>query len=73
MIARAAGCGGAGDASRRKYGNSASWGSRQVSPRTKVGYARGCDVRDRLTAGFPEAVALAPGIRRETRVVGEIR
>ncbi len=31
----------------------------KVSPRTKVGYAQGCDVRDSSTAGFPEAVALA--------------
>lgn len=31
----------------------------KVSPQTKVGYAKGCDVRDGLTAGFSEAVALA--------------
>ena len=31
----------------------------KVSPQTKVRYAKGCDVKDSLTAGFPEAVALA--------------
>jgi beta-glucosidase len=31
----------------------------KVSPQTKVGYAKGCDVRDSSTTGFPEAVALA--------------
>jgi beta-glucosidase len=31
----------------------------KVSPQTKVGYAKGCEVRDSLTTGFPEAVALA--------------
>jgi beta-glucosidase len=31
----------------------------KVSAQTKVGYAKGCDVRDSLTTGFSEAVALA--------------
>jgi beta-glucosidase len=31
----------------------------KVSPQTKVGYAKGCDVKDESNAGFAEAVALA--------------
>jgi beta-glucosidase len=31
----------------------------KVSPQTRVGYAKGCDVTDSSTAGFPEAVSLA--------------
>jgi beta-glucosidase len=31
----------------------------KVSSQTRVGYAKGCDVRDSSTAGFPAAVALA--------------
>jgi beta-glucosidase len=31
----------------------------KVSPQTRVGYAKGCDVKDESNAGFAEAVALA--------------
>jgi beta-glucosidase len=31
----------------------------KVSPQTRVGYAKGCDVKDESNAGFAEAIALA--------------
>ncbi len=31
----------------------------KVSAQTKVGYAKGCDIKDESTSGFPEAIALA--------------
>jgi beta-glucosidase len=43
----------------------------KVSPQTKVGYAKGCDVKGDSTAGFQEAVNLAKGSDVAIVFVGE--
>jgi beta-glucosidase len=44
----------------------------KVSPETKVGYAKGCEVTNDSTAGFPEAVNLAKSSDVAVVFVGEI-